>query len=181
MTVWKRIAPFLAIALVFSLAACGSGGQAKPQPTAGPAETRESGAAPETETREEPQTIQNDAEETMRLRIGETEVSVDWEKNEATDALTGLAKAKPIVIGMSMYGGFEQVGPLGAALPAQDERITTEAGDIVLYAGNQIVVFYGTNTWSYTRLGRIKDRTAAEMAALLGGGDVTITITYGGE
>ena len=78
---------------------------------------------------------------------------------------------------MSMYGGFEQVGSLGTSLPRDDKQITTNAGDIVLYSGNQIVVFYGTNSWAYTRLGRITDKTASEMADLLGNGNVRITIS----
>ena len=80
---------------------------------------------------------------------------------------------------MSMYGGFEQVGPLGTSLPRDDRQTTNEAGDIVLYSGNQIVVFYGSNSWAYTRLGKITDKTASEMADLLGNGNVTITISCG--
>ncbi len=76
-----------------------------------------------------------------------------------------------------MYGGFEQVGSLGASLPRSDTRITTQAGDIVLYAGDQIVVFYGSNTWAYTRLGRITDLSPEELAALLGKGDVSLTLS----
>lgn len=75
-----------------------------------------------------------------------------------------------------MYGGFEQVGPIGTSLPRKDVQTTTQAGDIVLYSGNQIVVFYGSNSWAYTRLGHISDKTPSEMAELLGSGDVTITI-----
>jgi hypothetical protein len=122
-----------------------------------------------------------DEEESMRLFIGDTEVSVAWEDNEAVGALIELAETEPLIIEMSMYGGFEQVGSLGASLPRNDEQTTTEAGDIVLYAGDQIVVFYGSNSWAYTRLGRITDRTPAEMTDLLGGGNVTITISYGGH
>ena len=77
---------------------------------------------------------------------------------------------------MSMYGGFEQVGALGFSLPKDDAETTTSAGDIVLYSGNQLVVFYGSNSWAYTRLGRITDQTTAELSELLGKGDVTITI-----
>ena len=77
---------------------------------------------------------------------------------------------------MRRYGGFEQVGPLGASLTASDVQTTTESGDIVLYAGNQVSIFYGPNSWAYTKLGHITDKTANEMAALLGNGDVGITI-----
>ena len=80
------------------------------------------------------------------------------------------------MICQKMYGGFEQVGSLGTTLPRQDKETVTEAGDIVLYSGNQIVVFYGSNSWAYTRLGKITDRTASEMKDLLGNGDTTLTL-----
>ncbi|MBR3299369.1 MAG: hypothetical protein IKI64_09215 [Clostridia bacterium] len=117
----------------------------------------------------------------MRMFIGKTEVSVVWAENESAAALADMVKSGPLVIVMSMYGGFEQVGSLGAALPRNDEQLTAQAGDIMLYSGNRIVVFYGSNTWSYTRLGRIADRSAAELAELLGSGEVTITIINGGK
>ena len=123
---------------------------------------------------------ENAVEKAMHLLIGNTEVSVAWEENESVNALIDLLKTEPLVIDMSMYGGFEQVGSLGTGLPRNDEQTTAEAGDIVLYSGNQIVVFYGSNTWVYTRLGRITDKTAAEMTDLLSNGNVTITISYGG-
>jgi hypothetical protein len=88
-----------------------------------------------------------------------------------------MVKTEPLTVQLSMYGGFEQVGPLGTSLPRDDVQTTTQAGDIVLYSGNQIVVFYGSNSWAYTRLGRITDKTADEMKALLGNGDVAITIS----
>ena len=92
-------------------------------------------------------------------------------------ALKELAAEAPITIQMSMYGGFEQVGPIGTNLPRNDVQTTTEAGDIVLYSGNQIVVFYGSNSWAYTRLGHITDQDAAGMTALLGNEAVTLEIS----
>ncbi len=115
-------------------------------------------------------------ETVMKLRINDTEVTVSWQDNEAVEALKKLAMENPLVISMSMYGGFEQVGPIGQSLPQNDRQTTTEAGDIVLYSGNQIVVFYGSNSWAYTRLGRITDKSAEELADLLGNGDVTVTL-----
>ena len=114
--------------------------------------------------------------ETMRLWIGETAVQVAWEDNDAVRALRKLVAEQPLTIEMSMYGGFEQVGSIGTDLPRSDVQTTTRAGDIVLYAGDQMVVFYGSNSWAYTRLGRVTDRTDEEMAELLSGGDVTITV-----
>lgn len=114
--------------------------------------------------------------EAMKLWIGENAVEVTWEDNDAVRALRELVAEQPLTIEMSMYGGFEQVGSIGTDLPRSDVRTTTQAGDIVLYAGNQMVVFYGSNSWAYTRLGRVTDKTAEEMAELLSGGDVTITV-----
>ena len=115
-------------------------------------------------------------EKSLKMTIGDTSVEVEWEDNESVEALAKLAETEPLVIEMSMYGGFEQVGSLGESLSRNDKQTTTEAGDIVLYSGNQIVVFYGSNSWAYTRLGHIADKTAEEMSELLSGGDVTVTI-----
>ena len=112
----------------------------------------------------------------MQMMIGETPVTVAWEDNASVEALKTLA-AEGIAIEMSMYGGFEQVGGIGQSLPRDDRQTTTTSGDIVLYSGNQLVVFYGSNSWAYTRLGHITDQTPEQMKALLGNGDVTITLS----
>ena len=116
-------------------------------------------------------------EKKLHLKIDGEEIAVAWEDNDSVRALEKLAESSPLTVQMSMYGGFEQVGPLGADLPRNDSQTTTKAGDIVLYSGDQIVIFYGPNSWAYTRLGRAADKTDAEMAGLLGNGDVTVTIT----
>ena len=118
-------------------------------------------------------------ETVLQMTIGETPVEVAWEDNESVEALKGLCQDGPLTIEMSMYGGFEQVGSIGQSLPRADVQMTTQAGDIVLYSGNQMVVFYGSNSWSYTKLGRIGGKSAQELAELLGSGDVTITIKRG--
>ena len=115
----------------------------------------------------------DDGKETkMVLKIGDTEVPVMWEDNESVRALKDLL---PLTIRMSMYGGFEQVGPIGQRIVQDDHQTTTNAGDIVLYSGNQIVIFYGSNSWAYTKLGHA-DLSTEEMRGLLGHGDVTVTI-----
>ena len=112
------------------------------------------------------------AEDTMRLLIGETEVPVTWENNVSVEALKELS---PVTIQMSMYGGFEQVGPIGQSIVRNDVQTETSYGDIVLYSGNQIVIFYGSNSWAYTRLGHV-DLSQQEMKEMLGSGDVAITL-----
>ena len=111
----------------------------------------------------------------MKMMIGETAGQVEWEDNESVEALRNLARGG-LTIQMSMYGGFEQVGRIGASLPRNDQQTTTSAGDIVLYSGNQLVVFYGSNSWSYTRLGRITDQSAGDMRELLSHGDVVVSL-----
>lgn len=148
---------------------------AKPPAQAGPAEQQTgSGPTPGASVTEEEESM-----ETIRLFVEEKELTVQWEENAAVDALQELVKEHPLTIQMSMYGGFEQVGALGAALPHEDVQMTTSAGDIVLYSGDQIVLFYGANTWAYTRLGRVSDLSADDMAELLGHGDVEITLSNG--
>ena len=112
----------------------------------------------------------------MQMKINDTPVTVAWENNESVSALKDLAMSG-LTIQMSMYGGFEQVGPIGQRLPSSDVQTSTSSGDIVLYSGNQLVVFYGSNSWAYTRLGHITDKTPEEMRTLLSNGDVTITIS----
>ena len=117
-------------------------------------------------------------ETNMKLFIGETEVPVTWEQNESVTALQELAGGDGLTISMSMYGGFEQVGSIGQSLPRNDKQTKTASGDVVLYSGNQIVIFYGSNSWAYTRLGHV-DLSKSEMTELLSNGDVTIRVTEG--
>lgn len=117
------------------------------------------------------------AEKTLKLAVGDTELAVEWEENASVEALRALVKDGPLTVSMSPYGGFEQVGPLGASLPRNDVQTETQAGDIVLYSGDQLVIFYGSNSWAYTRLGRIV--SAEDLSELLGNGGVTVTLTLG--
>ena len=133
------------------------------------------------ETDDQKQTIvmndSNDFEKdaNMIMTIGNTKVDVSWEDNDSVRELRELASSG-ITIQMSMYGGFEQVGSIGQSVTRNDKQTTTEPGDIVLYSGNQLVVFYGSNSWSYTRLGKI-NLSDEELENLLGNGDVTITLS----
>ncbi|MBQ9685652.1 MAG: hypothetical protein IJV41_03760 [Oscillospiraceae bacterium] len=122
--------------------------------------------------------MQTEAEEEteMKLLIGEAEVAVQWEDNESVAALRELVADGPLTIAMSMYGGFEQVGSVGTSLPRNDVQTVTKAGDIVLYAGNQIVIFYGSNSWAYTRLGKVTDLSLQELTDRLGNGNISLTI-----
>lgn len=121
--------------------------------------------------------VKEEQEQMLQMKIGETSVQVEWEDNESVQALRELCFGQPLTIQMSMYGGFEQVGAIGEKLPRNDRQTTTSAGDIVLYSGSNIVIFYGSNNWSYTRLGRITDLTEPELTDLLSNGNITITLS----
>lgn len=133
----------------------------------------------------EPETTQNqgsgnreaedDAEMKMQVEAGGRAFTAVMEDNEAAAELMNMLEESPVVIEMDEYGGFEKVGDLGTQLPADDSRMTTKAGDIVLYNGSQIVMFYGSNSWSYTKLASIEDLSGWEEA--LGDGGVTVTFS----
>lgn len=102
-------------------------------------------------------------------------------ENEATRTLVAALQESPITYEADDYGGFEKVGALGRSLPTSNQQITTEAGDFILYSGNQIVLFYGSNTWSYTRLGRIQYTTLDELKSFLKAGQGRISVTLSAE
>lgn len=147
------------------------------EPNIMPAEPEESDSstAPESGDAENGQVEEENSEMQMNVQVGGSTFTATLEENEAVDALVEMMEQGPVAIQMSDYSGFEKVGPLGTSLPTSNQQTTTQAGDIVLYQGNQIVMFYGSNSWSYTRLGHIDDLTGWEEA--LGSGDVTVTFS----
>ena len=93
--------------------------------------------------------------------------------NSSAVAFYKLLEKGPVTIKMNEYGGFEKVGSLGTSLPRSNSQIATKAGDIMLYQGNQITIFYNNNSWSYTRLGKVDEGSQAELKKILGKGNVT--------
>ena len=120
---------------------------------------------------------ENAAVSEISLTLNGRPVTVAWESNASVDALRELLRDGPLTVEMTPYGGFEQVGFLDTSLPRNDVQTVTSAGDIVLYSGNQMVVFYSSNSWAYTRLGRITDKSRAELQDMLGAGHVTAVLS----
>ena len=112
----------------------------------------------------------------MKMYINDKEIPVTWENNPSVSALRSNLQAGDIVVSMSMYSNNEQVGPLDKTYPSNDVQMTTNNGDIVLYRSDQIVLFYGSNSWAYTRLGKM-DLSENEVINLLSNGDVSIRLT----
>ena len=104
---------------------------------------------------------------------GKSELTATLADNSSAMAFYELLEKGPVTIKMTDYGNFEKVGSLGTSLPRNDTQITTEAGDIILYQGNQITIYYDTNSWNFTRLGKVDGVTQAELKKILGKGDVT--------
>ena len=123
---------------------------------------------------------ENKVDESMNtayIKVNNNVLNIELEDNSATIELKERLKNGDIVVNAHEYGGFEKVGDLGFSLPREDTNITTSAGDIVLYQGNQISLFYNSNSWSYTKLGKIQNISSNELSNILGTGDITITFT----
>ena len=174
----KRIAAVFCSAVLLMMSGCGNGTEEKSAQSVSQSSSAETQTAVNdvstTKTTAEMQE-ESSGEDILQMMIGGTAVNVEWEDNESVQALKELVKDAPLTINMSMYGGFEQVGSIGNSLPRNDKQTSTSSGDIVLYSGNQIVVFYGSNSWSYTRLGKVTDKSDDEMRELLGNGDTSIS------
>ena len=122
--------------------------------------------------------VENEMEtRSMNITVGETTLTATLVDNSSVDALIDVLSEGPISIDMRDYGNMEKVGSLGRDFPRNDESITTEAGDIILYQGNALVIYYAPNTWSFTRLGKIDNLTAEELKNILGKGDVTVKLS----
>lgn len=170
------LASAMLVVLVFMLASCGDNeavadnSSLAPEVT-GPGQTDIEIEVPSTgETSEKEQTAMK-----MNVQVGTYTFTAMLEDNDAVQELMEMMQTGPVTINMSDYSGFEKVGPLGKNLTTSNSQITTVAGDIVLYNGNNIVMFYGSNSWSYTRIGKIDDLT--DWTTALGSGDITAIFT----
>ena len=138
----------------------------------------------EIKEQEQEQPKQQEEDETkmtdkIQLTISGTTLPVIIEDNVATRALVAALREGSITYTARDYGGFEKVGALGRSLPTSDTDITTQAGDVILYNGDNIVLFYGSNSWSYTRLGKIQYKSLDELKSFLkaGGGTISVTLS----
>lgn len=144
---------------------------------AGSEQTNTHSTPPEFDTSEtsSTSTVSVETEKNMQnieITVNGKTFSATLNDNEAAREFAGML---PLTLEMSDYSGFEKVGSLGTSLPTDNSQTTTQSGDIVLYNGNQIVIFYGSNSWSYTRLGKVDDLSGWKDA--LGSGDVTVTFS----
>ncbi len=202
----KRIISFAIILLaLFALTACGSGGQdAKEESAAAPAasyaeETAPSDeikpkeapseqahpseqSAPTTEQAEKPAaqaqpTESQSGDVKLKVQAGDSVFTATLADNSSVDALKELMADGPLTLHMSDYANMEKGADLGVDLPENNEPMDTRAGDIILYQGRTLAIYYDTNNWSLTPIGKIDDVDEEELRAALGDGDVTVTFS----
>ncbi len=163
----------------------------QPESGAGTAHDQESGIQEDVQSEGNAETVHtggdaegsesNDSEkevqDTMRIQVGDVTFTAELADNSSVDALKEKLAEGPLTIDMQDYANMEKVGSLGFNLPTNDEQISTGPGDLILYLGNSFVIYYDTNSWNFTRLGKIKDVTADELKEALGSGDVTVTLS----
>jgi hypothetical protein len=159
--------------MLFSLTACSSGGRRDsnedPSVSNQPASRNEESKAMSSE-------VEDNMKNQITLAVNGTVLTAALADNSSAEALKELLAKGPLTIAMHDYGSMEKVGPIGTDLPVNNEQITTEAGDLILYMGNAFVIYYAPNSWNFTRLGKIKDVSAEKLKEILGSGDVDVTL-----
>lgn len=199
----KLLSILFAAVFVFALSGCGSSGDLNSSDTSGegsltastpdthsennsiPVSTVESseGSSPADSSKDEvskqtgdPETNTDKGDMTMTVTVNGHTLKAVLADTQAARELAALIKEKPITLTLNEYGSFEKVGKLPQSFTRSDERITAQPCDIMLYQGDQMTIFYGENTWSYTRLGKIEDITTRELAGIFGSGSVEVTL-----
>ena len=185
----KRAGFFVLLVLLFNiLIACRAGHDADIQiPTESEiayalsesSETERSESQPESIVREHESEIGLEERESVKIQItvGDVALTATPEDNSSAEAFLALLQEQPITVQMSDYAEMEKVGPIGTDLPRNDTQISVGAGDVILYQGNQITIYYGTNSWNFTKLAVIEGATKESLLEALGTGDVEVTFS----
>ena len=119
----------------------------------------------------------DNVDNSIKLKINDETFDVKLENNSATQELIKTLEKGNVTVNATEYGGFEKVGDLGFSLPTSDENVNTSPGDIVLYQGDKMSLFYGSHSWSYTKLGKIENVDSNHLKEVLGSGDVTLVLS----
>ncbi len=122
-------------------------------------------------------TEQEVTEMMMKIQVGDTTFTATLAENSSVDALKELMADGPLTLNMSDYASMEKGADLGVTLPQNNEPMNTQAGDIILYQGRTFVIYYDTNSWSLTPIGKIDNVDEESLRAALGTGDVTVTLS----
>lgn len=123
--------------------------------------------------------IMVNAQDRIQLTVNRSTKDIVLADTQAAKKLMSLLEESHISVRISDYGGFEKVGALPWSLPTENRQMTTSPGDVMLYQGDNIVIFYGENSWSYTPLGRIEGASADELRSFLSGSSIEATLSVG--
>ena len=120
--------------------------------------------------------LEAESEQLLKIEVNGNTLYADFEDNSSAEALKEKLQSGSLTLEMEDYGGFEKVGDLPFSLPTNDENITTSAGDVILYQGNKLTIYYDTNTWTFTKVAKIRDADSS-LKSKLGEGNVKATFT----
>ncbi len=150
-----------------------------------PEEAKESEAGAQTEVQPVESITQSTEQEVtemkMKIQVGDTTFTATLAENSSVEALKELMAEGPLTLNMSDYANMEKGADLGVTLPQNNEQMNTQAGDIILYQGRTFVIYYDTNSWSLTPIGKIDNVDAESLRTALGAGDVTVTLSLFSE
>ena len=185
----KQAGFIVLLVLLFNiLIACGAGHDAETQvpnesdihsALSNPSVPEGSESQPESMVQQYESEIRLEKRESMKIQItvGDVALTATPEDNSSAEAFLALLQEQPITVQMSDYAEMEKVGPIGTDLPRNDTQISVGAGDVILYQGNQITIYYGTNSWNFTKLAVIEGATKESLLEALGTGDVEVTFS----
>ncbi len=168
----KKIICMALLVVLFTMTACGNSGE---EETSQNSEVQTE--IQSTESVQENTKQQEVTEMKMKIQVGDTTFTATLAENSSVDALKELMEDGSLTLNMSDYAGMEKGADLGVTLPQNNEQMNTQAGDIILYQGRTFVIYYDTNSWSLTPIGKIDDVDAESLKAALGTGDVTVTLS----
>lgn len=115
----------------------------------------------------------------QKSQNGQNVLVIKPENNSSAKAFIALLQKHDLTVDMHDYGNFEKVGSIGSNLPRNDKPITTKPGDVILYQGNQITIYYDENSWNFTKLGEVQGVGRRELKSILGSSNVSVRFSLG--
>lgn len=169
----KRILMIFSAMLLMSFCACTSGNISQEAT----AETDQKNSLKTEASSDSADEKQNTVDGKFLITANGKTLTARFADNSSAEAFKELLSNGEITVDMQDYGGFEKVGDLPQELPSNDERITTEPGDVILYLGRKITVYYDKNTWNFTRLGKIENAAKEKLLEIFTDGNVSVTFS----
>ena len=158
----------LYIVILLLFAACSSDAASSVKPTQPEIQTPKSSAN---------SSAQTEAPVKLKIHVNDTTFTATLEENSSAKAFAEFLAQGDMTLDMHDYGSFEKVADLPRSFPRNDKQIDTDAGDIILYQGNSITIYYDKNSWNFTRLARIDNVNKKRLQQILGNGNVKATFS----